>query len=194
MRANAFGGSTAIVLIPNNLIVTGDVGRRAVTAKPGDAGALPAGGRHGEAPLPAGSNGQRPPTNAVDAGHEPAPGSVATESAAGPPDHAATPPQPDPGPAFANPDVTKSGLPRRVRQTSLAPELRTSTQHALPPEPDAAGSRSPEQTRTLMTSLQRGWEQGRSARPPSDGGEDGGADQLAQSHSARHESENGADA
>ncbi len=215
MRANAFGGSTAIVLIPNNLIVTGDVGRRAVTAKPGDSGALPTGGRHGEAPLPAGSNGQPRPANAVDSGRERAPGSVGTASAPPvQPDRAATstaptgdaparpgerewatasaaPPDPD-GP-LGGPDLTKSGLPRRVRQTSLAPELRTSTQHAVAPEPDAAGYRSPEQTRTLMTSLQRGWEQGRSARPPADGGQNGGGDPLGQSRSARHESENGTD-
>ncbi|HKE70416.1 MAG TPA: hypothetical protein VKB55_14245, partial [Nocardioidaceae bacterium] len=72
-------------------------------------------------------------------------------------------------------------LPRRVRQASLAPQLRT----AAPPSPPTAGEqdseyRSPEQTRSLVSSLQRGWERGRSEpdgeRPEGDGeigGDDG---------------------
>src|SRR5262249_11335791 len=64
-------------------------------------------------------------------------------------------------------------LPRRVRQASLAPQLRT----AAPPspavdEPDS-DCRSPEQTRSLVSSMQRGWERGRSEpendQPASDG-------------------------
>jgi hypothetical protein len=43
-----------------------------------------------------------------------------------------------------------------------------------------------------MSSLQRGWEQGRSAPPP-EGVEIGADDRLAQSHSALHEGENGTD-
>jgi signal transduction histidine kinase len=258
MRTNAFGGSTAIVLIPSSLIVTGDVEGRAVTAKPGDTGALPAVGRHGGALVPTGTNGQTPSANAVITGQELANGSAPTASAAHPappppgsefapappPAHAdgvsdrsvprppadgvpgtpahtgkgwsdlaatsagasndlealsseldwaaatATPPDPDAAPP--SPDVTKTGLPRRVRQASLAPELRTSTPHTHAAEPDAAGYRSPEQTRALMSSLQRGWEQGRSAPPP-DVAEIGAGGGLGQSHSALREGENGAD-
>jgi signal transduction histidine kinase len=260
LRTNAFGGSTAIVLIPSSLIVTGDVERRAVLAKPGDTGVLPAGGPHAAALPSTGTNGQRPPTNPVSTGQDLATGSAATASAAGPapappspgrefaparpPAHAdgvldesvsyppaddipdtpvhsgggrrdvaatstrpsndlealsreldwapasATPPDPDA--ALPSPDVTESGLPRRVRQTSLAPELRTGTPHNHAAEPDVVGYRSPEQTRTLMSALQRGWEQGRSAAPP-DGAEIGAGSALAHSRSALHEDENGAD-
>jgi hypothetical protein len=230
MRQNAFGGSTAIVLIPNNLIVTGDNGRRAVPARPGDVGALPAGGRHDGGSPSTGSNGQRRPANALGAGQDPDTASVATDRPARPgpapsfaggstpdrdgaqPDLPTRPgrssdqetpsPEPDwatasaapraPDATLASPQVTTAGLPRRVRQTSLAPELRTGIAASVAAEPDAAGHRSPEQTRTLMSSLQRGWERGRSARPPEDV-DFGVADRPAQSHSARHEGENGAD-
>ncbi len=98
-----------------------------------------------------------------------------------------TPPGPDP--AATGPDVTELGLPRRVRQASLAPQLRTGlpASHAAY-EQELADDRSPEQTRALMSSLQRGWERGRSAPPPAPpriGPEPGGA--LGHSTSGYHE-------
>ncbi len=63
-----------------------------------------------------------------------------------------------PPPAGAAP--TPDGLPRRVRQASLAPQLRNS----VPEQPDASGPlRSPEQVRTIMSALQRGTTRGRLA-------------------------------
>jgi signal transduction histidine kinase len=59
---------------------------------------------------------------------------------------------------------TYRGLPRRVRQASLAPQLR---EHARtqPPADRAASAnlplRSPEENRDLMSSLQQGWLRGR---------------------------------
>src|SRR5207245_882587 len=56
-----------------------------------------------------------------------------------------------------------AGLPRRVRQASLAPQLREATADQV-----AAGSgddfwaRSPEDTRSTMTAIQQGAERGRS--------------------------------
>jgi hypothetical protein len=54
---------------------------------------------------------------------------------------------------------TEDGLPRRVRQASLAPQLRAPVEE----EVDTAPSRSPEQVRSLMSALQRGTTRGRLA-------------------------------
>jgi hypothetical protein len=65
-------------------------------------------------------------------------------------------------PASDGPD----GLPRRVRQTSLAPQLRSEPADAVVadalPTP-AAPERSPEQLRAMMTSFQSGMNRGRQA-------------------------------
>jgi signal transduction histidine kinase len=53
----------------------------------------------------------------------------------------------------------EDGLPRRVRQASLAPQLRAPVEE----EVDTAPSRSPEQVRSLMSALQRGTTRGRLA-------------------------------
>jgi hypothetical protein len=57
-------------------------------------------------------------------------------------------------------------LPRRVRQANLAPQLRDDTP---PPGPVGAGpptTRPPEETRSLMASLQEGWMRGREEEEP----------------------------
>ncbi|MFH8348911.1 nitrate- and nitrite sensing domain-containing protein [Streptomyces sp. NPDC018045] len=81
----------------------------------------------------------------------------------------------DTGPAPAGrPATTAGGLPRRVRQASLAPQLKAAP--AAQDEPDtapadAADDRDAEEVRARMASLQRGWQRGRR-----DNGEDGGRD------------------
>jgi hypothetical protein len=75
-----------------------------------------------------------------------------------------------------------SGLPRRVRQASLAPQLRESPRRPGPsadlgvlsdPSPsewsqsERSPDRSPEETRVTMSAIQRGWERGRSVFDPS---------------------------
>ena len=68
-------------------------------------------------------------------------------------------------------ELARLGLPVRVRQASLAPQLRDRA-----PGTDgadrAASAPSPEAARSIMTALQRGWERGRyisgSVKPPSD--------------------------
>ncbi|HEV2242072.1 MAG TPA: nitrate- and nitrite sensing domain-containing protein [Streptosporangiaceae bacterium] len=78
---------------------------------------------------------------------------------------------------------THRGLPRRVRQASLAPQLRDRGESAAEPAGDSA-SRSPEEMRNMMASLQDGWQRGRVDHldhlddGPGDwlgGGNDGGA-------------------
>jgi len=78
-------------------------------------------------------------------------------------------------PSFADPSAaaTYRGLPRRVRQASLSPHLRESSSvggsaldadSALP-----SGTRTPEQARDLVASLQTGWQRGRQSDVPGAG-------------------------
>jgi signal transduction histidine kinase len=68
-------------------------------------------------------------------------------------------------------DLAKLGLPVRVRQASLAPQLRERGP-GTDGEDRVASAPSPEAARSIMTALQRGWERGRyisgSVQPPSD--------------------------
>jgi len=67
------------------------------------------------------------------------------------------------GPAL-NPvadDGSAPELPRRVRQASLAPQLRAETPVRGPVGPAPMTTRPPEETRSLMSSLQQGWQRGR---------------------------------
>ena len=73
---------------------------------------------------------------------------------AGPP-----PSGPDSGPDQADPVE----LPTRVRQASLAPQLRDQFASAPPGQPDSTVEISPEAARNTMAALQKGWERGRSA-------------------------------
>jgi len=86
------------------------------------------------------------------------------------------------------------GLPRRVRQANLAPQLRDA--HTAGSQPEAASNdnvanRSPDDIRSALSAMQRGWQQGRSVageatdsvasghRPPAEGEADnrGGSDE-----------------
>jgi signal transduction histidine kinase len=64
-------------------------------------------------------------------------------------------------PAPPEPDPANFGLPTRVRQASLAPQLRQPTRPDLAPG-RSSGLPSPEAARNTMAALQRGWELGRS--------------------------------
>jgi hypothetical protein len=64
-------------------------------------------------------------------------------------------------------------LPRRVRQASLAPQLRENTLHGHTATngdsvaaPEAPEERSPEEARSTITAIQQGWERGRSLFDP----------------------------
>jgi anti-sigma regulatory factor (Ser/Thr protein kinase) len=84
----------------------------------------------------------------------------------------------------AAPPLDASGLPRRVRQASLAPQLRDTPPRPAPsaelgvlPDPspsewsqsERSADRSPEEARVTMSAIQRGWERGRSVFDPSGG-------------------------
>ena len=73
--------------------------------------------------------------------------------------------------------MDETGLPRRVRQASLAPQLRNSPSRSAPsadlgmfsdpaPSDQPLPERSPEETRVTMSAIQRGWQRGRSVFDP----------------------------
>jgi signal transduction histidine kinase len=69
-------------------------------------------------------------------------------------------------PAYEEPSASplgggdgKPSLPRRVRQANLAPQLRDEVE---PVSDTASGERSPEELRTMLSSIQKGWLRGRS--------------------------------
>ncbi|MEI7032077.1 nitrate- and nitrite sensing domain-containing protein [Streptomyces pratensis] len=117
------------------------------------------------------------------AAHRPAPGRAAEEAppAPAPPRTAEAPhdtgvpqgPAPSAGarregsgrPEGARAPDTVGGLPRRVRQASLAPQLREEsadrTAHRPPPETADDVERDADEVRDRMASLQRGWQRGR---------------------------------
>ncbi|MEU9378965.1 nitrate- and nitrite sensing domain-containing protein [Streptomyces sp. NPDC048255] len=116
----------------------------------------------GAVPLP-----RRRPTPTLVAEHgrrvEPRPVSVVPQPAAGP-----------------EGDAMKTGpggtaLPRRVRQASLAPQLKNSAAPAsAAPEADPVPDRDAEEVRSRMSALQRGWTAGRNQHAQQQSGAEAG--------------------
>ena len=175
LRPSPFGGTTAIVLMPNNIVVA--------PAEP-DA-ALP--------PVPARLDLQPAEALALTAGQ----GTAIATGPATPPDQAASPAdrslsvaqRPDAAPDAAarasQPAAgTYRGLPRRTRQASLSPHLRDSPAADHPAQTGAAAaqasSREPEQARDLAASLQSGWLRGRGAEVPD-------AEPMSDTHAVRRQ-------
>ncbi len=66
----------------------------------------------------------------------------------------------------AQADETYKGLPKRVRQASLAPQLRDRAATSSTPSAasgDNVANRSPDDIRNALSAMQRGWQQGRAA-------------------------------
>jgi hypothetical protein len=176
LRPSPYGGTTAIVLLPAELIVTADAAPPSADAE---------------------STDSTDSTEVTEAAESPVAESVVVASAAfaqptvfrtsAPPDPSDThaglprrrkaavapaPPVPAPVSGAAGPMEEHMGLPKRRRQASLAPQLREgpaddASFEAAEPVTDAAPQRSPEEVRSLMSAMQRGWQQGRmtSERP-----------------------------
>lgn len=104
-------------------------------------------------PLPRRSSGPAPSV------FEPPPGGggppAPREPAAPPPPGGAGRPRDNGG---AGGGTGRPALPRRVRQASLAPQLR----EEIEPVTAASDERSPEELRTMLSSIQKGWLRGRS--------------------------------
>ena len=202
LRGSAYGGTTAIVLIPSALIVNADpdalenspaAARERAIRLTGRHAALSQGDPFGPLRLPEpgmSATGEQalisePPAAEPAAAESPAadapvaafaadwmPADVAraaTEPSASPFAFTSEPlQQPDWVPAATDTrvttaDLTHLGLPRRIRQASLAPQLRTGgIQTPSDGETGPSDEPSPEAARSTMSALQRGWERGRS--------------------------------
>ncbi|MFF7753269.1 nitrate- and nitrite sensing domain-containing protein [Streptomyces sp. NPDC007971] len=166
LRTSPYGGTTAVVLLPTPLLHTGAAQRPADE----EAQALPeqqrAYARVPDAPPPSPE-----PPSAVTA--QPGPGSRPALAAA--PQTTPTPPQepPPPGVTALRPhrppsgSESSDGLPRRVRQASLAPQLRRQTPGEPEPHPvpRADDRRTPELVRDRMAAYRDGWARGGGRRP-----------------------------
>ncbi|MFF5703245.1 nitrate- and nitrite sensing domain-containing protein [Streptomyces sp. NPDC012794] len=157
LRPSPYGGTTAVVLLPDSLLQAA-------------AGAPPAAGREPgpvPAPVPAFGRGDGPRQDPVAAPVAPprprGPGGAVIRTA------------PAPAPEPAVPAAPVTGLPRRVRQASLVPQLREApaadrapTGSRAPAEPP---DRSPEQARDRMAAYRAGWARGSQDDSPHAGSE-----------------------
>ncbi|MFU8850233.1 nitrate- and nitrite sensing domain-containing protein [Micromonospora sp. SL1-18] len=168
LKASPYGGTTAVVLIPSEL-VTKNEGPAAGSPKAGglsadqpsaSGGGLPASEeRRGAVVLAEPPVHQ--PTLELPAIRSREPLRKAADDAATPmpePPDAGTPVRQRPQPIA---DRTPQGLPVRVRQASLAPQLRAEADSTPEASEEADAGRSPEQIRKLMSRYQTGTRRGR---------------------------------
>ncbi len=162
LRGSAYGGTAAIVLMPHRLVVAEE---EAAGQEPGPA-ATDALGRTADTPA-----ARRWPPQELDAGSAPPPAeSVQTQLTvrAERPGETIASDLETTSPNGQLPAITDNdlGLPRRLRQASLAPQLRDA-----PPTASGGGRhevRSAEQVRALISSIQQGWRSGRAAADEDD--------------------------
>ncbi|WP_433462122.1 nitrate- and nitrite sensing domain-containing protein [Spirillospora sp. CA-128828] len=178
LQPSAYGGTTAIVLVPHALVVLDDDwhmarGRGAGAPQPVGASAGGSGARLGRPSRPALPGGvvQAQPSGepaGLPAGPpEPSPGPLLDPPE--PPGGRTRPPGGEPEPVEVEDSEVTGRLPRRVRQHSLAPQLRgrPAARHPRPADDDF-DEPSPELSRDLMASLQSGWLRGRVDDEPGD--------------------------
>ncbi|MET9762752.1 nitrate- and nitrite sensing domain-containing protein [Streptomyces sp. NPDC006372] len=159
LRTSPYGGTTAVVLLPTALLPTG-----AVKPSPGAEAPLRASEERAHARVPDAHPGTVPDavTTPADRRALVAPAPVAADS-----------PSPTPPAGVATlrlhrPQEQPEGsddLPRRVRQASLAPQLRA--ERAGEPSPPAPpdDERTPELVRDRMAAYRDGWARGGGRRP-----------------------------
>jgi signal transduction histidine kinase len=159
LRRSAYGGTTAILLLPFGLIVQAEEAH--AFGPPADPPVSVPARRHRR--LAAASR----PTAELG---EPAPAAAAAPEAAVAmtpwpaafqPQSSRREPSPPSGPAAARSHL---GMPVRVPQASLAPQLRTRAETAPQPaarESASVSTRSPEATRSMLILMQQGWQRGR---------------------------------
>ncbi|MFE9118523.1 nitrate- and nitrite sensing domain-containing protein [Streptomyces sp. NPDC007172] len=155
LRTSPYGGTTAVVLLPTDLLQdpVEAIEQPGRGAAPRDGQSVGASRRTIETP-------RRPVEPPVTAPVRPAPVAQYTPSAAKP-----DPPAP-PGVTTLRrrargiaPDGGEDGLPRRVRQASLAPQLRGTPAREPEAGPDTAAP-TPEQARDRMAAYMGGWARG----------------------------------
>ena len=172
LQASPYGGITVVVLIPKALVVNEgaydpEVGAATTTERAIRLTSRPAPLKHGVMAEPAAL--AQPSALPLAAGPLPGPvsslppGPVAEPPAGnGAEAPAGTSAEPPAIPQIADPTRSVMGLPVRVRQASLAPQLRDAGPLAADAADQVPSAPSPEAARNTMTALQRGWERGRS--------------------------------
>jgi len=157
LRQSPYGGTTAIVLVPRDLVLAEGALDHGALSTPAPSRSLTTTFRH-VVTAPSANGG----LHAAPAPRDPPefPGRVLAP--------ADPPPMPAefPGPVLARTDqppesvsFTENGLPQRVRQASLAPQLREATR-TRPPASPTAGPRSPDSARSVMSAYWQGWQRG----------------------------------
>ncbi|MFB7758688.1 hypothetical protein ACFC18_55500, partial [Streptomyces sp. NPDC056121] len=196
LRRSVYGGVTAVVFVPQQLLEAPHPGLRPLPEPP----ALESGHEPAPAPfavpVPASQHPEQQPVPRPEG--EPEPPLVRTTPRQEPTHarHAAPRPAP-PLPARSTeapsgPD-SDDGLPRRVRQASLAPELRDDENTSTASRPDQAPAvRSPEAARATMASLRSGRRrasaaQGEPGTPPGPAGTSGASHAAPHPHHATEE-------
>ncbi|MFI8993091.1 nitrate- and nitrite sensing domain-containing protein [Streptomyces sp. NPDC053542] len=129
LRASPYGGTTAVVLLPNTLVHEATPPLRSAPAGPPRDAPLERVRAHLERRT---GRALEPPVD---------------EAMAASPDGAAPPDDLD-------------GLPRRIRQRSLAVQLREPSPPVADTPPEAEPALLPEETRTRMTAYRHGWDRG----------------------------------
>lgn len=196
LRTSPYGGSTAVVLLPTALLQgalpagaegrTPGAGSRAggreqATAREQSAGAPPGERRTPGLPADGPRAGEQSAGRFTEQpGPVPHPVRSTADVPAGPGARAGAPGRPSAAPpAAVRPlrprDVatpsTEGELPRRVRQSHLAPQLRQAPQADPPraggPPADGAADRSPDVVRDRMNAYRNGWARGGGAAPGS---------------------------
>jgi signal transduction histidine kinase len=180
MRPSPYGGITAIVLLPRAIVVTHDAPDADENAKL-PTRPLAAVTAKAAMPGPATQSPTGPPGQDTEEAGTRADGPGAAEPFAAEP-FAAEPPAAEPPaaePSAAEPPAAEPGLPRRVRQANLAPQLKNG---ARPPTGEAeptANRRTPAESRSFFEALQHGWLLARSEEDPLDGPRPAGSPQPA---------------
>jgi signal transduction histidine kinase len=158
LRRSPYGGTTAIVLIPHAIVVP--VGQADSAA---GSGYPRRGVRPGSATPPVAGTMARQLTSAGPAVIDITPQDTTTGPVDLGPETAGEPAPRPAAPAPAARGDTYLDLPRRVRQASLAPQLRDTGCLSAEPAPEQAKpeARSPAESQSLLSSLQHGWQRGR---------------------------------
>ncbi|WP_449062527.1 sensor histidine kinase [Planomonospora algeriensis] len=162
LRPSPYGGTAVTVLIPANLLGTPEPAPEAASEPASEPAGSPVASAAdpirlvgaAETAAPAGLAGVLGPAGAAGSGP------VETGDAVRVPAARAHPVMD----ARRTPQRRSGGLPRRVRQANLTPQLRQETEAV--PETETrvteVEERSPEEARALLNSLQAGWQRGRS--------------------------------
>jgi signal transduction histidine kinase len=185
LRRSVYGGTMAVVLMPFGVVVRQEEASRMApwAGRPAESEPRSLTGRHRLPPpaVPAGLTGPAGPGPGAPNGKaewpmapwETQPITMPPEAtAAGPALFSPPAPLPPPAPSAltapaAPPSGSHLGMPIRVPQTSMAPQLRAQRgadpQEPLDPRDDEPwfGARSPEATRSMLTMMQQGWRRGR---------------------------------